>query len=36
VAYAIGRELAFSRKWPAWKASSEFRPVREKSAKARR
>ena len=36
LAYAIGRELAFSRKWPAWKASSEFRPVREKSAKARR
>jgi Zn-dependent M28 family amino/carboxypeptidase len=35
LAYAIGRELAFSRKWPAWKASSEFRPVREKSAAAR-
>ena len=36
LAYAIGRELAFSARWPAWKPSSEFRPIREKSAAARR
>jgi Zn-dependent M28 family amino/carboxypeptidase len=35
LAYAIGRELAFSRDWPAWKPSSEFRPVRARSAAAR-
>jgi Zn-dependent M28 family amino/carboxypeptidase len=34
--YAIGRELAFSRRWPGWKAGSEFRSVRERSAAARR
>jgi hypothetical protein len=32
LAYAIGRELAFSRRWPAWRAGSEFRAVRERSA----
>jgi Zn-dependent M28 family amino/carboxypeptidase len=36
LAYAIGRELAFSRAWPEWKPSSEFRPIRERSAAARR
>jgi Zn-dependent M28 family amino/carboxypeptidase len=36
LAYAIGRELAFSTRWPAWKPASEFRPIREKSAAARR
>ncbi len=36
LAYAIGRELAFSRRWPAWRAGSEFRPVREASAAVRR
>jgi Zn-dependent M28 family amino/carboxypeptidase len=36
LAYAIGRELAFSRRWPAWRPGSEFRPMREKSAAARR
>ncbi len=36
LAYAIGRELAFSRTWPEWKPGSEFRPVRERSAPARR
>jgi Zn-dependent M28 family amino/carboxypeptidase len=36
LAYSIGRELAFSGKWPAWSASSEFRAVREKSAGVRR
>ncbi|HMJ93902.1 MAG TPA: M28 family metallopeptidase [Allosphingosinicella sp.] len=34
--YAIGRELAFSRRWPEWKQSSEFRAVREASAASRR
>jgi Zn-dependent M28 family amino/carboxypeptidase len=36
LAYRIGRELAFSRDWPQWSASSEFRAVREKSAAMRR
>ena len=34
--YAIGRELAFGRRWPEWKQSSEFRAVREQSATVRR
>ncbi|HEY5723330.1 MAG TPA: M28 family metallopeptidase [Allosphingosinicella sp.] len=33
--YAIGRELAFGRRWPEWKQGSEFRAVREQSAAAR-
>src|SRR3954464_15817514 len=36
LAYAIGRELAFGTSWPQWKAVSEFRPIRETSAAARR
>jgi len=36
LAYAIGRELAFSRRWPGWRQGSEFRPVRETSAAQRR
>jgi Zn-dependent M28 family amino/carboxypeptidase len=36
LAYAIGRELAFGRAWPEWKPSSEFRPIRARSAAARR
>ena len=32
LAYAIGRELAFSRDWPQWRQGSEFRAVRERSA----
>jgi Zn-dependent M28 family amino/carboxypeptidase len=36
LAYAIGRELAFGRDWPQWKPTSEFRPIREKSAALRR
>jgi len=36
LAYAIGRELAFGNRWPAWKPTSEFRAIREKSAAARR
>jgi Zn-dependent M28 family amino/carboxypeptidase len=34
--YDIGRALAFSREWPQWYGSSEFRGVRERSAAARR
>ncbi|MEA3001787.1 MAG: hypothetical protein QOH81_575 [Sphingomonadales bacterium] len=36
LAYAIGRELAFSGAWPEWKPQSEFRPIRARSAAARR
>jgi Zn-dependent M28 family amino/carboxypeptidase len=36
LAYAIGRELAFSGDWPQWRANSEFRAVRERSADRRR
>ncbi|HYI47036.1 MAG TPA: M28 family peptidase [Allosphingosinicella sp.] len=36
LAYAIGRELAFSRDWPQWRRDSEFRAVRERSAPRRR
>ncbi|HYW14689.1 MAG TPA: M28 family metallopeptidase [Allosphingosinicella sp.] len=34
--YDVGRELAFGRDWPGWKAGSEFRAIREESAAARR
>jgi Zn-dependent M28 family amino/carboxypeptidase len=34
--YDIGRELAFGRDWPDWKAGSEFREIRERTAAARR
>ena len=36
LAYEIGRELAFSRRWPAWKEGSEFRELREEGAAQRR
>ena len=36
LAYRIGRELANSRVWPQWRAGSEFRAVRERSAAQRR
>lgn len=32
----IGRELATSNRWPAWKAGSEFKAIRDRSAAARR
>ncbi|HEY6362110.1 MAG TPA: M28 family metallopeptidase [Vicinamibacterales bacterium] len=32
----IGRELANSRRWPEWQQGSEFKAVRDKSARARR
>ena len=35
LAYRIGRELANSRAWPQWRAGSEFRAVRERSAARR-
>jgi Zn-dependent M28 family amino/carboxypeptidase len=33
--FAIGARLANSREWPQWRASSEFRKVREESSAAR-
>lgn len=36
VFYAIGQDLANSRDWPAWSATSEFGPERAKSASERR
>jgi len=36
LAYRIGRELANSRAWPAWRETSEFRAVRQQSADRRR
>ena len=33
---AIGADLANSRRWPEWKAGSEFKAVRDRSAAARR
>jgi Zn-dependent M28 family amino/carboxypeptidase len=32
---AIGRDLAHSTRWPQWKAGSEFKAIRDKSAQAR-
>ena len=32
----LARELAFSNRWPTWKAGSEFREIREKSAADRK
>ncbi|MBS0503894.1 MAG: M20/M25/M40 family metallo-hydrolase [Proteobacteria bacterium] len=34
--YRIGRELAFTGRWPDWRPSSEFRQVRDKSASQRK
>jgi Zn-dependent M28 family amino/carboxypeptidase len=34
--YTIGDELARSERWPDWKAGSEFKAIRDKSAAARR
>lgn len=31
LAYAVGRGLAFSARWPRWSATSEFRTAREQS-----
>jgi Zn-dependent M28 family amino/carboxypeptidase len=36
LAYRIGMELANSRTWPQWRATSEFRAVRQRSAARRR
>lgn len=35
VYYALGRQLADGRSWPAWSQDAEFRPIRDKSASAR-
>ncbi len=34
--FTIGREMANSRAWPAWKDGSEFKAIREKTSSARR
>lgn len=34
--YEVGRDLADSRRWPSWNASSEFKPVRARTAAARK
>jgi Zn-dependent M28 family amino/carboxypeptidase len=36
LAYRMGREIANSTAWPAWRETSEFRAVRERSADRRR
>ena len=36
LAFEAGRELANSTRWPDWNAGSEFKPVRAKSAAARK
>lgn len=33
--YQVGMQLANSRAWPNYRATSEFRPIRDKSASAR-
>ena len=35
LAYDLGRDLASSRRWPEWKAGSEFKALRDKSKSAR-
>jgi Zn-dependent M28 family amino/carboxypeptidase len=34
--YAIGRKLAFDHEWPEWKAGSEFKAIRDRSAADRK
>ncbi|HEX3699458.1 MAG TPA: M28 family metallopeptidase [Phenylobacterium sp.] len=36
VLYDLGRRLATSREWPAWKAGAEFKATRDKTAAARK
>jgi Zn-dependent M28 family amino/carboxypeptidase len=36
LAYDLGRDLANSRRWPEWKASSEFKAVRDRTKSARK
>ena len=36
IAYDLGRQLANSREWPEWKAGSEFKAARDKTAAARK
>ncbi len=34
--YALGRELADSGRWPSWRASADYLPIRERTANQRR
>jgi hypothetical protein len=34
--YEAGRAIADSGRWPEWRASSEFKPVRAQTAAARK
>ena len=34
--YRIGRDLAFSNRWPDWRPTSEFRAIRDTSAGQRK
>ena len=34
--HAVGRDLASSTRWPGWRAGSEFKALRDRSAEARR
>jgi Zn-dependent M28 family amino/carboxypeptidase len=34
--YDVGRSLANSRKWPEWKAGSEFKALRDESSSQRK
>jgi Zn-dependent M28 family amino/carboxypeptidase len=36
IGYDLGRQLANSREWPQWKAGSEFKAARDKTASARK
>jgi Zn-dependent M28 family amino/carboxypeptidase len=36
IVYDLGRELANSREWPEWKAGSEFKTARDKTAAMRK
>jgi hypothetical protein len=36
IVYDLGRDLANSREWPEWKAGSEFKAARDKTAAARK
>jgi hypothetical protein len=36
VLYTLGMQLANSRDWPNYRTTSEFRPVRDRSAAMRR
>lgn len=31
--FRVGKELVYGRRWPAWKSTSEFKPIRDKQLK---